>query len=382
MVRRGRTSPLLNPFKTTNGVRYLWTTYGAENAIDQIDLNYHNPQVLLEMIKIFLFYLGKGASIVRFDGVGGLWKKLGTSCKHLPENHAIVVLFREIIKRVGSGKLMFTETTTASFDENIVYLNAKEAHAVYNFALAPLVLLSFYTGASRRLSEYARKLDPPAGNTFFNILDIHDGINVYSTSKEIPESELEIVFDRVRKNGAEFSYRNLPDGQKAIKEIHITWWSALNKDGQEPFELQLQKFITSRAMAMSLKGIPAVYYLSLFGSKNDMSVFRNTQHARDINRTNFGYNDISRMLVKKDGRESRIFDALMNLIERRKNLSAFHPNAKQEVLSLDNRVFAVLRGEGNDRVIALHNVSKEKVDLAYNGRNFRLEPYSFIWELI
>lgn len=383
MVRRGRATPLLNPFKTKNGIRYLWCTYSIGNLIDQIDLNYHNPEVLLETIKIFIFYLSQKVSILRFDGIGGLWKELGTSCKHLPQNHAIISILRGITKEIGSKVLIFSETTTASFEENYSYMNEDEAHVAYNFALAPHVLLSYYTGSAEKLSEFVRRLDSVnPGNTFFNVLDIHDGLNMYAAGKILDKEEKEIVIEGVRKRGSAFSYRNLPDGSKEVKEMNITWWSALNQNGEEPFELQLTKFITSRAIAMAIKGIPAVYYLSLFGAVNDTDAYAKSQHPRDMNETKFAFPEIAEKLANEKSKEFTVLDAVLKLISKRKSIKAFHPNAKQQILNLDKRIFAVLRGSGKNQVLALHNVSDQKAEVKFGGKNYILEPYSYSWNRV
>lgn len=381
-VTRGRTTPLLTQFKTKDGIRYLWTTYSINNLIDQVDLNYHNPIVLLEIVKVFLFYLKQGASILRFDGAGGLWKELGTTCKHLPQNHKIISLFRDILKELNQNTLIFTETTTASFEDNISYAGKDEAHAVYNFSLGPLVLLAFYLGDARKLSDYSKMINPKTGNTFFNILDTHDGINMYSVSKIINGHDLKIIFNQIKNNGGNFAYRSTPDGGRAVKEMNISWWSALNGDGEGVFNIQLNKFITSRAIAMSLKGIPAVYYLSLFGAKSDHKTFSKTKHGRDLNRTDFNFKELQSKLTKAESRERIILNNLLDLVNLRKSFKAFHPDSKQEVLSLDERVFAILRGVGKNRVIALHNVSGDVVNVKYEDVDYRLEPYSFIWQKV
>lgn len=51
---RPRSLPVLNKFRTSGrGEKYLWTTFSR----DQIDLNYKNPEVLIEMIDILLSYI-------------------------------------------------------------------------------------------------------------------------------------------------------------------------------------------------------------------------------------------------------------------------------------------------------------------------------------
>ena len=43
---------------------------------------------------VLLFYAAKGAKFIRLDAIGFIYKKLGTSCMHLKETHAIVKLMR------------------------------------------------------------------------------------------------------------------------------------------------------------------------------------------------------------------------------------------------------------------------------------------------
>ena len=64
-VFRPRTSPVLTPFQTSRGEKYVWTTF----SVDQIDLNYTSPDVLIEVIDILLFYIAHGAELIRLDAI-------------------------------------------------------------------------------------------------------------------------------------------------------------------------------------------------------------------------------------------------------------------------------------------------------------------------
>ena len=55
-VVRPRTSPLLTPFDAADGVRHVWTTFSA----DQVDLNYADPNLLLEIVDVLLTYVEHG----------------------------------------------------------------------------------------------------------------------------------------------------------------------------------------------------------------------------------------------------------------------------------------------------------------------------------
>ena len=97
LILRPRTSDLLTPFRTINGMRFVWTTFSP----DQVDLNFRNPRVLLRVVEILLAYVRRGADVVRLDAVTYIWRELGTSCAHLRETHALVQLFRAILDVVA-----------------------------------------------------------------------------------------------------------------------------------------------------------------------------------------------------------------------------------------------------------------------------------------
>ncbi|MCU0494836.1 MAG: alpha-amylase family glycosyl hydrolase, partial [Chloroflexaceae bacterium] len=115
-VTRPRTTPLLTPFETPNGTRHIWTTFSA----DQIDLNFANPELLLEMTAVLLEYVARGAQLIRLDAIGYLWKEVGTRCIHLPQTHRIVQLWRAALDAVAPHVLLITETNVPHQD-NISY---------------------------------------------------------------------------------------------------------------------------------------------------------------------------------------------------------------------------------------------------------------------
>ena len=382
-VFRPRATPLLTPFQTKNGLRYVWTTFSVGDYTDQVDLNYKNPKVFLEMIKILLFLFEKGIRIIRLDAIAYLWKELGTSCLHLPQVHTIVQILRLIIESVYPNGVIITETNVPH-KENVSYFgNGKnEAHMVYNFALPPLVLHAFITNKASFLTDWALSTDWPKGNNFFyNFLDSHDGIGVLGAKEILSEDEFKKVFIKIEKNGGKLSTRSLPDGGKKVYEMNTTWWSALAEKDLS-FELNLKKFITSRAISFALKGVPAVYYLSLFGRENDLKTYQKTKINRDLNRENLSVKEIENWMNNQKTKETIVFRSLIGLIRKRRSLTAFHPQAEQKILSLSDKVFSILRWKDNQKILALHNVTKEYVSVKYQGKKHQLGPYDFLWQVI
>jgi len=71
-VVRPRSTHLLVATETVNGIQQVWATFSA----DQIDVNFANPDVLLEFVRVIRFYVQAGAKYVRLDAIGYLWKEL------------------------------------------------------------------------------------------------------------------------------------------------------------------------------------------------------------------------------------------------------------------------------------------------------------------
>ena len=137
-VIRPRNSALLINLSTKNGFRNAWTTFGP----DQIDLDWHNPFVLVEFLNLISKYINSGIRWIRLDAVAFIWKEIGTSCLHRQEVHQIVRLLRILLNYLEPSSVVITETNVPE-KENLSYLKTgDEAHLAYNFPLPPLLLES------------------------------------------------------------------------------------------------------------------------------------------------------------------------------------------------------------------------------------------------
>ncbi len=373
LIFRPRTTPVLTRYETLDGPRYVWTTFSK----DQIDLNYKNPKILLKVIELLLSFIRRGADIIRLDAVTYLWHEPGTRCIHLEQTHEIIKLLRDVFSTVAPHVGIITETNVPH-EENVSYFGngSDEAHMVYNFALPPLVLHSFYTGNTTVLSRWAMNLNPPSETaTFFNFLDSHDGIGLMGVMDILSKEDIEFICNKVREHGGLISYKTSEDGIDTPYELNITWYSAINKKANgEHLEKQIKRFIASRAIALVLKGVPGIYLNSLFGTHNDHEAVEVTGQNRGINRTVADYKSIMRSMGHPNSKKFRINNLLGKMIHVRTLNRAFHPNGRQEVLFLSPDVFAVKRisPEGDQTVLTLTNVS---------GRRCRLEiPLSFFRE--
>ena len=383
-VVRPRALPLLTPVETINGTQHVWTTFSN----DQIDLNYANPQVLLEMTDVLLHYVAQGAEIIRLDAIAYLWKEIGTPCIHLPQTHAVVKLWRAVLDAVAPHVLLITETNVPHAD-NISYFGAAlpetgstdEAQLVYNFSLAPLTLHALQTGDASRLSRWAATLQPPApGATFFNFIASHDGIGVAPARGILSEAEVQGLVEQTLAHGGQVSNKANPDGSTSVYELNTTLYDFLNDPAHLDPERDVARFLASQAILLSLAGVPGIYVHSLFGSRNCRECFAATGRARSLNRRKFDRYELEAALADPARHEGRVFDAYRRLLRLRRAAPAFHPAGGQQVLNLGSALFAVLRTplDAGQPVLCLVNVSAQS-QTAHIGRDIVATHGGQVW---
>lgn len=388
MVTRPRTLPLLTPFtKSTGEQTHVWTTFSD----DQIDLNYQSLDVLSKMVEILLFYVQKGARLIRMDAVAYLWKQIGTPCIHLPQTHGMVRLFRKVLDLVAPEALIITETNVPH-PENVSYFGngRDEAQMVYNFTLPPLLLHTFETGDVSKLNQWAQTLDTPSDQTtFFNFTASHDGIGVRPIEGILSPIQIDQLVQSAMGNGGHVSYKQNSDGSKSPYELNLTYVDAMGGDPH--------RFLASQAIALVLPGVPAVYIHSLLGSRNWFEGVEMTGRARTINRRQLTLPDLLESLGDDNSDRGMIFYPYCHMLTVRRGQSAFHPNADFTVLNLKQQVMGVQRANQEQTVYALTNVVGEEVSLSltslgvpprmrdllsdqiFGSESLRLKPYQTLW---
>lgn len=394
LVVRPRALPLLTIFNTPSGDKQLWTTFSE----DQIDLNYKSPELLLEILNILLMYVEHGATFIRLDAIAYLWKEIGTPSIHLSQTHAVIQFMRAVLDEVAPHVQLITETNVPHVD-NISYFGdgTNEAQLVYNFALPPLTLHTLHTGDARILSNWAKTLTLPSDKTtFFNFLASHDGIGLNPARGILSNADIDALVEKVLAHSGLISYKHNADGSQSPYEMNINYFDALsNPNGNEPLDLQVNRFITAQAIMFSLIGMPGIYFHSLFGSRGWLEGFKQTGRNRTINREKLQLEELQNELADTNSLRSKVFRRYSQLLKARSSLSAFNPHGTQKIVDLHPSVFAVERISSDGRVhaLCLHNVSQQPISFTTNYKsavdlfidqtiqisNGTLEPYQVLW---
>ncbi|ENI9072318.1 sugar phosphorylase [Listeria monocytogenes] len=365
-VTRPRTSPLFHKYE--NG-KELWTTFSE----DQLDLNVRNIDCLVALTDVLLFYASKQATSIRLDAIGFLWKTSGTTCMHLPETHEIISLWRLLIDELYPNLQIITETNVPH-EENISYFGdgENEANMVYQFPLPPLVLHTFTCHDTTKLSKWAKSISQVSSTaTYFNFLASHDGIGMRPAIGILSDEEINSLVQKAVQNGGQVSYKDNADGTQSVYELNINYGEALqNLDEDTTEELVTKKIIAAHSILLTLQGVPAIYYHSLLGSKNDLVGYEESGINRRINREKLEKNQLVHELETDTYRQT-IFTSLKKLVQIRRNHAAFSPFAIQEILDLGPDVFAIKRESEEECIYGIINVTSHDIrkTLAFSGTN-------------
>jgi sucrose phosphorylase len=360
-VVRPRSSALFTQLSGPNGRRQVWTTFGP----DQVDLDWHHPQVLIGFIELLNRLLGHGVRWIRLDAVGFVWKEPNTSCIHLPQAHRLVQVLRYLLDRHGPDGVVVTETNVPE-QENLSYLrNGQEAHLAYNFPLPPLLLEAAMSGRADLLNGWLTRWPQLPNQTgLLNFTACHDGVGLRPLEGLMADQRVLQLLVGCERRGGLISHRRLNNGEEVPYEINISWWSAMADGGIDPTYLQRERFLLTQLMIMALPGVPAFYLPALLAAPNDLTRFRRTGHRRDLNRPQFTAQALERRLADPDADVSALLPVLKRALAERAVHLALHPDAPMQVLSADRLDRVILqRSYGGETLVAVHNITASRLSL-------------------
>jgi sucrose phosphorylase len=238
---------------------------------------------------------------------------------------------------VLSPHVVLLTETNVPHGENIAYFGSgDESHMVYQFSLPPLLLDALTHHDAGPLRSWMSGLEtPPPGATYFNFTASHDGIGLRPLEGLVPPARVDRLVEAVRLRGGRVGTRRGDDGDDAPYELNISYFDALGDlpAGKSAVTAaHVQRFLASQALMLACRGIPGVYFHSLFGTRNDARAVEATGIARRINRRRFRWEEIEHALRQPASVPARVLAAYRHLLRVRIEQPAFHPDGTQSVL--------------------------------------------------
>ncbi len=284
---------------------------------------------------------------------------------------------RAVLDHAAPHVRLITETNVPHAD-NVSYFGdgINEAQLVYNFALPPLVLHTLTTGDATKLKAWAKTLSlPSADTTFFNFLASHDGIGVNPARGILDQTEIDHLVATVRAHGGFVSYKTLPDGTQTPYELNINYFDSLNDPFTPPSTAHtregVSRFLAAHAIMFALRGIPGIYFHSLFGSRGDREGAITTGINRRINRQKLAAATLSTELSDPTSLRSEVFTGLTSLLNQRASNPDFDPHGPQAILDSPATIFAIQRGT----TLCLTNI----IHTPATYESTPLAPYETLW---
>jgi maltose alpha-D-glucosyltransferase/alpha-amylase len=118
--------------------QYYWHRFFSH----QPDLNYDNPAVIEEVIKIMRYWLDMGVDGLRVDAIPYLVEREGTNCENLPETHAVMKRIRAEIDKSYAARTILAEANQWPDDVRIYYGDGDECHMAFHFPLMPRMYMA------------------------------------------------------------------------------------------------------------------------------------------------------------------------------------------------------------------------------------------------
>jgi maltose alpha-D-glucosyltransferase/alpha-amylase len=117
---------------------YYWHRFFSH----QPDLNYDNPAVLEEVLRVMRYWLDMGVDALRIDAIPYLVERDGTSCENLPETHAVIKAIRTAIDEGYAGRMVLAEANQWPTDVRPYFGDGDECHMAFHFPLMPRIYMA------------------------------------------------------------------------------------------------------------------------------------------------------------------------------------------------------------------------------------------------
>ena len=327
----------------------------------QPDLNFKNPEVLIEMTRNFLFWLNQGVDGFRADAIPYLWKENGTTCENHPTLHTVVKFFRTVLDYARPHTLLLAEACQKPNEVVKYFGNGDECNAGYHFPLMPQIFKSL---ASENAEPVSSILDTavtpviPDSAQWFTFLRCHD------------ELSLELVY--VSEEDRKYIHNNY---------CHKPLWDFRLGQGvaarlSELLNQDPQKIGLAYSIMLSLPGTPIIYYGDEFGKLNDEIYYREMiklsgkDDTRFLVRGKINWGEVEMELNNPDSFSSQVFTKVKSMLNTRNKFRVFGRGSIEWVNMINNKgyklneVLAYYRIFQNEKIYVIHNLSHKSIEVA------------------
>jgi maltose alpha-D-glucosyltransferase/alpha-amylase len=379
--------------------QYFWHRFYSS----QPDLNFDNPAVRAEFIRIIRFWLDLGVDGFRVDAAPYIFEREGTNSENLPETHAFLKEIRKFVDQNYPDRILLCEANQWPQEVRDYFGNGDEFHLAFHFPLMPRIFMALRSGDTSPIA-WALTHTPaiPENCQWCTFLRNHD----------------ELTLEMVTEEQRQWMWEQYAPDPRMRLNLGIRRRLAPLLDNDQ------RKIGLAFSLLFTLSGSPIIYYGDEIGMGDNLSLpDRNgvrTPMQWEAGR-NAGFtqaktiyspvNDVPPFHSEKVNVMSECADAgsLWSRVQRMISIRKSHPALYCGNLTMVDcgspAVATYLREESRERVLVLQNLSAypqqitwplEKdvpgiiIDLLtrqaennFDGKsNMTLQPYEYRWLLL
>lgn len=337
----------------------------------QPELNYENPEVQLEMIKVADFWLKMGVDGFRLPSVTFLFEEEGTDCENLPQTHSFLRKLRAHIDKHYKNRILIAEANLWPEDAATYFGEGQECHMNFHYPLMPRLFLALRTEDSYPIIDIIEQTpSTPAENQWALFLRNHDELGLEMVSEE----EKDYLF----KAYATDSKTKINVG------IRRRLAPLMNNDRR--------KIELLHTLLFSLPGTPVLYYGDEIGMGDNVylgdrfGVRTPMQWNMNLN-AGFSqanpqqlflpviqdpvYRHESVNVATSENNPSSLLSWMKQTIAMRKKLNIFGRGDIRFIESSNTKVLALARSHQNQTIIAVANLSQFSEAAVLNLSDFK-----------
>lgn len=347
---------------------WVWTTFNAW----QWDLDWSNPDVLVEFADIVVGLANLGVEVLRLDAIAFLWKRLGTSCQNQPEVHALTQALRTVA-RIAAPALAFKAEAIVGPRDLVQYLGTgRHAGRVSDLAYHNSLMVQVWSMLAAGDTVLARRalaaLPPaPSTGTWITYVRCHDDIGWAIDDGDAGSVGLDGAahrrfladwysgaFPGSWADGLVFQH-NPDTGDKRISGTAASL-AGVHRDEHAG----LARVFLAHAVVAGWGGVPVVWSGDELAQPNDPDWAAEPGHEDDNRWAHRPRLDWGRAAARHDLRTvpGKVFSGLAHLARVRAQLPQLHASAPTRVLTdTDAGVLATVRQHASGPMVGLYNVT-------------------------
>lgn len=379
--------------------QYYWHRFFSH----QPDLNYDNPAVIEEVLKVMRYWLDMGVDGLRVDAIPYLVERDGTSCENLPQTHDVIKKLRREIDAGYSNRMLLAEANQWPTDVRPYFGDGDECHMAFHFPLMPRIYMALRQEDRLPITDIiAQTPDIPKNCQWGLFLRNHD----------------ELTLEMVTNDERDYMYIAYSADPRMRINLGIRRRLAPLVDNNR------RRIELLNSLLLSFPGTPILYYGDEIGMGDNIYLgdrngvrtpmqwnadrnagFSSAVPARlyspIIMDPVWGYQAIN--VEAEQGDPSSLLNWMRNMIALRKLFSVFGRGSMKFLEPSNRKVLAYLRQYEDESVLCIANLSRfaQPVDLDLSelegmvpvemlgyvefptiGRQpyrFTLASYSFLW---